>query len=154
MNNDELNNFRAKFHDNLEECFCDSNLIELKDYQRVFKETVKRTRVSEETSENIYVYIGSYIFDGKHTTLTYNNNPVLTYKMYRDIETGYMKKVFKNLTKDFEQTNKILFPEIISYSVESYDKEYDHLKYLYFKELLNKDQKSAYKLMKQLTPSK
>lgn len=155
MNNEELNKFRETYHNNiLERLYEKNDCIGSKDFDKIFHKTMEECPPNPSTTKHVMVYMGSYIFDGHHTYLTYNNDPRLTYKIYRDIETGYYKRVFKNDVEEYEKKNKIVFVSVRELKVEELDEEYKSLKNKYYRDLLCLDQETAYKKLKRLTPSK
>ena len=154
MNNQELKNFRKDFHDNLELGFHEKHKLSFKDYEKILKKTIKNTVVSDESSKEIYVYMGSYgMINGTMAPICINDKTVL-FRRYKDIETAREVQVHKDDIKVFESLNRVIFAPVDEITEEGYDESFNRVQYLYFKELLHSNEIDAYKLIKRLTPSK
>lgn len=154
MDNNEIKDVRKQFNYNIMKFFYEKHTMEYKDYENILKMTIKEAKISEESSDKIYVYMGSYRMLNGRAILTYNNDKELVYKKYKDIETGNSITVNKSSIDAFEKENKVIFSIVTDYTEEEYIKTYDFIKYVYFKELLSTDKEDAYKLIKRLTPNK
>ena len=154
MNNQELKNFRKDFHDNVELGFHKKHKLSLKDYKKILKKTVDNTIISEESSKEIYVFMGNYTMANGSISLTYYNDKEILFRKYKDLETGRIIQICKDDIERFESRNNIVFNVSDELTEEAYDETYDVIKCAYFKELLYSSELDAYKLIKRLTPSK
>lgn len=154
MDNRELDNFRKTFFENVEKGFYEKHTMELRDYEDIIKTTVKGTKVSENTSNHIYVYMGSYAMKQGKACITYNNDSDLVYKKYRDIETENTITVNKASVDAFEAENRIIFSVVSEYTEEEYQEIFDMFRIFYFKQLLSSSDEKSFALIKRLTPLK
>ena len=154
MNKEELTKYRENFYENIQKGFFQKHMMELKDYKEILKNTIKEEKISVETSNKIFVYMGSYAMLNGHATLTYNNDKDLVYKKYKDLETGNSVTVNKASINAFEKENKVIFPVVEEYTESEYMESYDMVRYVYFEKLLTSDEEESYRLIKRLTPSK
>ena len=156
MNKEELDNYRKNFYIKLEQTLQERKTISIEDYYVTLAKTIKEFKIDEKTSKKVYVYIGSYIKDENIFTkteneyLTYDNNPKITHKIYKNIETDDIYKIDIKKCKKFEKNNKILFPIIDLYNIQEYNKQFEKIKLQYFKNLLYNKQKDSYKLVKKI----
>lgn len=154
MNNQELKNFRKDFHDNLELGFHEKRKLSFKDYEKILKKTIKNMHISEETSKEIYIYMGSYgMINGTMAPICINDRTVL-FRRYKDIETAREVQVHKVDIKVFESLNRVIFAPVDEITEEGYDESFNRVQYLYFKELLHSNEIDAYKLIKRISPLK
>lgn len=154
MNNKELENFRTKFNGNVEKEFQKKYMMNIKDYEEIIRKTVKETKISNETSNHIYVYMGSYALKQDNISITYNGDKDLVYKKYKDIETGNTINVNKISVDTFEKNNTVIFSVVSDYTKEEYEDLYDMLRTFYFKQLLSSSEEKSLELIKKLTPLK
>lgn len=154
MNNQELKNFRKDFHDNLELGFLEKHKLSFKDYEKILKKTIKNTRICEESSKEIYIYIGSYTMRNGELSLTYMDDNSALFRKYKDIESEKIVQINKYDTKTFESMNYVIYGVADELTEECYEDVYEVFRYAYFKELLNSSEIDAYKLIKRLTPLK
>ena len=154
MDNRELENFRKQFNENVEKEFQKKYMMNIREYKEIIKKTVKETKVSNETSNHIYVYMGSYAMKQDNISITYNGDKDLIYKKYRDIETGNTIAVSRISIDTFEKNEKVIYSVINDYTEKEYEELYDMLRTFYFKQLLTSDEEKSLELIKKLTPSK
>jgi len=152
MDNNELTIFRKKFYKNLENFIKDNKVLEDGDLYNIMKQTINDLSISEETSKKIMFYLGTYAKEeGKYSTkeyLTYETNPKADHKLYADLETGLTYKVLMDNVKKFEQQYNVISRDIKIYNMKKYNKEFELLKYKYFKNLLYNSQNTSLKLVK------
>lgn len=152
MNNSELKNYRKNFYTKLEEFIKEKESLTLDDLYLILGKCIKECNTTEETSKKILIYIGSYVHkkeDNKEIEhLTYDGNFNAEYKLYKDVETGFIYKSLVKESKKFEKAYKILYPTINIYNIQEYNKQYEKMRLEYYKKLLYGSQKSTYKLMK------
>ena len=155
MNNQELKNFRKDFHDNLELGFLEKHKLSLKDYERILKKTIKNTKISDESSREIYVYMGSFgLKNGNLAPISYDDKSVL-FRRYKDIETEKMVLISRENVNSFNWDNYIIYAVKNELPEEGYDEIFEIVKYRYFKELLHSSEMDAvYKLINRIYPSK
>ena len=150
MNSQELKNFRKDFHDNLELGFYEKHKLSFKDYEKILKKTIKNMHISEESSKEIYIYMGSYAMKNGELTLTYIDDDSVIIRKYRDIETEKNIQVCRYDTKTFESMNYVVYGVVNELIEEDYEEAYERFRFAYFKELLNSSETDAYKLIKKL----
>ena len=150
MNSQELKNFRKDFHDNLELGFYEKHKLSFKDYEKILKKTIKNMHVSEETSKEIYIYMGSYAMKNGELALTYIDDDSVIIRKYKDIETEKTIQVSRYDTKTFESMNYVVYGVVNELIEEDYEEAYETFRFAYFKELLNSSETDAYKLIKKL----
>jgi len=152
MDNNELTIFRKKFYKNLENFIKDNKVLEDGDLYNIMKQTINDLSISEETSKKIMFYLGTYAKEeGKYSTkeyLTYETNPKADHKLYADLETGLTYKVLMDNVKKFEQQYNVISRDIKIYNMQEYNKEFELVKYKYFKNLLYNSQNTSLKLVK------
>ncbi len=154
MNNQELKNFRKDFHDNLELGFHDKHKLGFNDYEKILMKTIKNTRISDESSKEIYVYMGSYgMVNGELAPICIDDKTVL-YRKYRDLETEKEVQVHRDDIKVFESLNRVIYNPSDELTEKGYEESYNMIRYIYFKELLHSSEIDAYKLIKRLNPYK
>lgn len=154
MNNQELKNFRKDFHDNIELAFLEKHRLSLKDYEKVLRKTIKGTRISDESSREIYVYMGSFGLRNGNLVLTPKDDKSVLFRRYKDIETEKMVLISRENMRTFESENYVVHAISDELTEESYEEAFDIVKYRYFKELLHSNEMDAYRLIKRLSPTK
>lgn len=154
MNNQELKNFRKDFHDNLEIAFGEKHKLSYKDYEKILRKTIKNTRISDESSREIYVYLGSFgLKNGSLEPVPINDNAVL-FRRYKDIETEKTILVSRENAGTFDSEHYVVYDPADELNKKGYDETFDMFKYAYFKELLHSSEMDAYRLIKRIDPFK
>jgi hypothetical protein len=154
MNNQELKNFRKDFHDNIELAFFEKHRLSIKDYEKVLRKTIKNTKISDESSREIYVYMGSFGLKNGNLAPTPIDDKSVLFRRYKDIETETMVLISKENIRSFESENYVVYAISSELTEEGYEEAYDIVKYRYFIELLHSSEMDAYRLIKRLNPSK
>ena len=156
MNKEELSEYRKNFYMKLEENIKENKTISMEDLYVTLAKTVSETKINPKTNKNVLVFIGSYACEkneeGKieKEYLTYDTNPKVEYRIYKDIETDLLYKVKKKKINKFEKNHKIIFPSVEICNVQEYNKQYEKIKMQYYRNLLYKKQDESYKLVKRI----
>lgn len=160
MKKKELREFRKNFYMNLEEALKEKEKITRQEYNNILLDTMHKTSFTSKKDENVLIYMGSYAVDKFGITqdireyLTYEDNPKVTYKLYKDLEHNVYYKILINKSAKFEKEHKIIFPKIDIYNIQEFDKKFSKIKLQYYKTLLYNKQKEAYKLVKGINEQK
>ena len=140
MNERELNKFRKDYYKKLEECIQEKDSITLEDFNRVLQKVLMQTKIENETSNKIMLYIGSYTLKdnklGSREILTYDGNVNAKYKKYIDIETQEIYKVEVSRVKEFEKEYITVDMPVSIYNLQEYLKNYNHIREIFFKKLI------------------
>ena len=94
-------------------------------------------------SNFLMIFMGSYIINGNRTKITYERNPNITYRLYRDLETGKWFNILKNDVLEFEEANTTLYLPILEYSEKEYYQKYMELQNWFKEQLLHRPQKEV-----------
>ena len=152
MNNKQLRNYRKNFYTKLEEFIQNNNSLSMEDFYVILVKSISEAKTTDDLSKKILVHIGSYVHKKERNReieyLTYDDNPEVTYKLYKNVETGFVYKIDAKNVQKFEQKYKILFPTVNIYNVQEYNTQYEKIKLEYYKRLIYDSQKSTYKIMK------
>ena len=160
MNKEELKDFRKNFYMTLEENIREKEVITKQEYNGILLDAIRKSGCSSKLNKRMFVYMGSYatdrygITDDQREYLTYEDNPKVSYKLYKEIETGIVAKVNITDVKKFEKENKVIFPKIVIYNIQEFNNQFSKIKIQFYKSLLYNKQKDAYKLVKKINEQK
>ena len=144
MNNDELNRFRKNYYKKLEESINEKDSITIDDFNNIIKKVLIQTKIENESSNKIMVYVGSYAVNKNQLStkevLTYDENINAKYKKYIDIETQEVYRVDISNVKEFEKEYITVKLPVSMYNFQEYLKNYNDFRETFFKKLIYNSQ--------------
>jgi len=118
------------------------------------EELAEKAFNSEVTSNNIMVYMGTYIYDVANDYLTYDDDPEGMYKSYMDLETEQVYSILVDECKKFEERNTVIYIPVSICTANEYSKNYLTLKKWFLLELTMKHQEIVIGELKKLNEVK
>lgn len=118
------------------------------------EDLAERAFSNDVISNNIMVYMGTYIYDFGDDCLTYDNDPKGTYKAYIDLETRDAYNILIDDCEEFETRNLAIYIPVSSISSHEYTKNYFMLRKWYLLQLLSNHQEIVIDQLKKLNEIK
>ena len=135
MNNAELKEYLEEYN---------SILKDTKNKKKAIRVASSKTKIKEENSNKLLVYVGTYKVD-KYVTkavelLTYENDPKAKYKRYIDVETGKSINVNMDSVQEFEETHKIIYREVVMENIMLHYQNYQDVRDEFFEDVITEPQ--------------
>lgn len=135
MNNTELKEYLEEYN---------SILKDTKNKKKAIRVASSKTKIKEENSNKLLVYVGTYKVD-KYVTkavelLTYENDPKAKYKRYIDVETGKSINVNMDSVQEFEETHKIIYREVVMENIMLHYQNYQDVRDEFFEDVITEPQ--------------
>lgn len=135
MNNTELKEYLEEYN---------SILKDTKNKKKAIKVASSKTKIKEENSNKLLVYVGTYKVD-KYVTkavelLTYENDPKAKYKRYLDVETGKSINVNMDSVQEFEETHKVIYREVVMENIMLHYQNYQDVRDEFFEDVITEPQ--------------
>ena len=135
MNNTELKEYLEEYN---------SILKDTKNKKKAIRVASSKTKIKEENSNKLLVYVGTYKVD-KYVTkavelLTYENDPKAKYKRYIDVETGKSINVNMDSVQEFEETHKIIYKEVVMENIMLHYQNYQDVRDEFFEDVITEPQ--------------
>lgn len=135
MNNTELKEYLEEYN---------SILKDTKNKKNAIRVASSKTKIKEENSNKLLVYVGTYKVD-KYVTkavelLTYENDPKAKYKRYIDVETGKSINVNMDSVQEFEETHKVIYKEVVMENIMLHYQNYQDVRDEFFEDVITKPQ--------------
>lgn len=135
MNNTELKEYLEEYN---------SILKDTKNKKKAIRVASSKTKIEEENSNKLLVYVGTYKVD-KYVTkavelLTYENDPKAKYKRYIDVETGKSINVNMDSVQEFEETHKVIYREVVMENIMLHYQNYQDVRDEFFEDVITEPQ--------------
>lgn len=135
MNNTELKEYLEEYN---------SILKDTKNKKKAIRVASSKTKIKEENSNKLLVYVGTYKVD-KYVTkavelLTYENDPKAKYKRYIDVETGKSINVNMDSVQEFEETHKVIYREVVMENIMLHYQNYQDVRDEFFEDVITEPQ--------------
>ena len=135
MNNTELKEYLEEYN---------SILKDTKNKKKAIRVASSKTKIKEENSNKLLVYVGTYKVD-KYVTkavelLTYENDPKAKYKRYIDVETGKSINVNMDSVQEFEETHKVIYKEVVMENIMLHYQNYQDVRDEFFEDVITEPQ--------------
>lgn len=135
MNNTELKEYLEEYN---------SILKDTKNKKKAIRVASSKTKIEEENSNKLLVYVGTYKVD-KYVTkavelLTYENDPKAKYKRYIDVETGKSINVNMDSVQEFEETHKVIYREVVVENIMLHYQNYQDVRDEFFEDVITEPQ--------------
>jgi len=135
MNNTELKEYLEEYN---------SILKDTKNKKNAIRVASSKTKIKEENSNKLLVYVGTYKVD-KYVTkavelLTYENDPKAKYKRYIDVETGKSINVNMDSVQEFEETHKVIYKEVVMENIMLHYQNYQDVRDEFFEDVITEPQ--------------
>ena len=135
MNNTELKEYLEEYN---------SILKDTKNKKKAIRVASSKTKIKEENSNKLLVYVGTYKVD-KYVTkavelLTYENDPKAKYKRYLDVETGKSINVNMDSVQEFEETHKVIYKEVVMENIMLHYQNYQDVRDEFFEDVITEPQ--------------
>ncbi|MBO5530797.1 MAG: hypothetical protein J5970_05300 [Bacilli bacterium] len=135
MNNTELKEYLEEYN---------SILKDTKNKKKAIRVASSKTKIKEENSNKLLVYVGTYKVD-KYVTkavelLTYENDPKAKYKRYLDVETGKSINVNMDSVQEFEETHKVIYREVVMENIMLHYQNYQDVRDEFFEDVITEPQ--------------
>ena len=135
MNNAELKEYLEEYN---------SILKDTKNKKKAIRVASSKTKIKEENSNKLLVYVGTYKVD-KYVTkavelLTYENDPKAKYKRYIDVETGKSINVNMDSVQEFEETHKVIYKEVVMENIMLHYQNYQDVRDEFFEDVITEPQ--------------
>lgn len=98
---------------------------------------------NNKNSNFLMVFMGSYIVKENRASITYERNPDITYRLYKDLETDKWFNISKENVLEFEKANTTLYLPVLEYSEKEYYQKYVELQNWFKEQLLNRSQEEV-----------